>query len=218
MNKYIFEKDYYDRLYGVYYKEGEIADIISGEVRKDGYYIFPVESKEFNQYGRELTENKRVKGYMASNFFDLGGFEVTDRIANIIEKYGVDLYVPQRNDEINDKEKADPTAIQIWEADINYLKQSDILFAYYDGEDPGVAGEIAYMSALLENTSKKGLIVGIYTDCRQYGVGDGHHYINLFIKGGIEKHGILISSNKWGEIEEGIKKAINEFNNKKYIK
>ena len=52
-----------------------------------------------------------MKGYLASNFFDLGGFEVTDKIANIIEKCGVDCYVPQRNDEINDKENVNPTAI-----------------------------------------------------------------------------------------------------------
>ena len=64
---------------------------------------------------------------------------------------------------------------------------------------------------MLEQTSKKGMIVGIYTDCRQFGDGDGHHYINLFSKGGIEKHGVLIGSNKWDEIEEGIKKAVEQF-------
>ena len=137
-----------------------------------------------------------IKGYLASNFFDLGGYEVTDRIANIIEKYGVDLYVPQRNDEINDKE-------------------SDILFLYYDGEDAGVMSELGYFASMLENTSKKGLIVGIYTDCRQNGKGDGHHYINLFSKGGIEKHGVLICITKWEDrwqqIEDGLKKAIKEF-------
>lgn len=152
-----------------------------------------------------------MKGYLASNFFDLGGFEVTDKIANIIEKYGVDCYVPQRNDEINDKENVNPTAIEIWEADINYLKQADILFLYYDGEDAGVMSELGYFASMLEQTSKKGMIVGIYTDCRQFGDGDGHHYINLFSKGGIEKHGVLIGSNKWDEIEEGIKKAIEQF-------
>ena len=156
-----------------------------------------------------------IKGYLASNFFDLGGYEVTDRIANIIEKYGVDLYVPQRNDEINDKENVNPTSIKIWEADINYLRQSDILFLYYDGEDAGVMAELGYFASMLENTSKKGLIVGIYTDCRQNGKGDGHHYINLFSKGGIEKHGVLICITKWEDrwqqIEDGLKKAIKEF-------
>lgn len=152
-----------------------------------------------------------LKGYLASDFFDLGGYEVTEKIGKIIKKYGVDLYIPQDNDEINDKEKANPTAIQIWEADIKYLKQSDILFLYYDGEDAGVMAEEGYFASLLENTSKKGMIVGIYSDMRQVGEGDGHHYINLFTKGGIEKHGVLICSNKWNEIEEEIKKAINEF-------
>ena len=33
----------------------------------------------------------------------------------------------------------------------------------------------------------------------------------LFSKGGIEKHGVLIGSNKWDEIEEGIKKAVEQF-------
>ena len=152
-----------------------------------------------------------MKGYLASNFFDLGGFEVTDKIANIIEKCGIDCYVPQRNDEINDKENVNPTSIEIWDADINYLKQADILFLYYDGEDAGVMSELGYFAGMLEQTSKKGMIVGIYTDCRQFGDGDGHHYINLFSKGGIEKHGVLICSNKWNEIEEGIKKAVEQF-------
>lgn len=156
-----------------------------------------------------------IKGYFASNFFDLGGYEVTKKIGSIIRKYGVDLYLPCENDEINDKENVNPTAIQIWEADINYLKQSDILFIYYDGEDAGVMAEEGYFASMLENTPKKGLIVGIYTDCRQNGTGDGHHYINLFSKGGIEKHGKLICVTKWEErweqVEEGIKEAINEF-------
>lgn len=152
-----------------------------------------------------------MKGYLASNFFDLAGFDFTDKLANIIEECGVDCYVPQRNDEINDKENVNPTAIQIWDADISYLKQADILFLYYDGEDAGVMSELGYFASMLEQTSKKGMIVGIYTDCRQFGDGDGHHYINLFSKGGIEKHGVLIGSNKWDEIEKGIKKAIEDF-------
>lgn len=156
-----------------------------------------------------------LKGYLASNFFDLGGYEVTERIGKIIKKYGVDLYIPQDNDEINDKKKANPTAIQIWEADINYLKQSDILFLYYDGEDAGVMAEEGYFASLLENTSKKGMIVGVYSDMRQVGEGDGHHYINLFTKGGIEKHGVLINitnwETRWEQIEKGIRKAIKEF-------
>lgn len=156
-----------------------------------------------------------IKGYLASNFFDIGGFEVTDRMANIIIEQGVNLYVPQRNDEINDKTNVDPTAVQIWEADINYLKQADILFMYYDGEDAGVMAEEGYFAALLENTSKKGIIVAVYTDMRQNGKGDGRHYINLFTKGGIEKHGILIKVDDWNRrweiIEEGLIKAIKEF-------
>ena len=152
-----------------------------------------------------------MKGYLASNFFDLGGYEITKKIGYIIRNCGVDLYSPCENDEINDKENVNPTAIEIWDADINYLKQADILFLYYDGEDAGVMSELGYFAGMLEQTSKKGMIVGIYTDCRQFGDGDGHHYINLFSKGGIEKHGVLIGSNKWDEIEEGIKKAVEQF-------
>lgn len=149
-----------------------------------------------------------IKGYLASNFFDLGGKTVTNTLAAIIRNYGVDLYNPIENGNINAKDKVNPTAIQIWEADINELKEADILFVYYDGEDPGVMGEIGYFASMLENTSKKGSIVAIYSDCRQHGSGDGHHYINLFTKGGIEKHGILITSDNWFTIEKEISKAI----------
>lgn len=152
-----------------------------------------------------------IKGYLASNFFDLGGKTVTNTLATIIRNYGVELYSPIENGEINDKKNVSPTAIQIWEADIKELKQADILFLYYDGEDAGVMAEEGYFASMLENTSKKGMIIGIYSDCRQHGTGDGHHYINLFAKGGIEKHGTLITSDNWFTIEKEIAKAIKEF-------
>lgn len=154
-----------------------------------------------------------IKGYLASGFFNKAMYDFTDKLADIIIENGVDLYVPQRNDEINDKENVNPTDIEIWKADINYLKESDVLFAVIDDEDAGVCCEIGYFASLLENTSKRGLIVGIYTDCRRHGVGDGHYYINLFATGGIRKNGKIIEFDTWEQAKFIINNVLKELKN-----
>ena len=47
-----------------------------------------------------------MKAYLASFFFDKFGYEGTKKLAEDIRKAvpNIDLYVPQENDEINDKE------------------------------------------------------------------------------------------------------------------
>lgn len=158
-----------------------------------------------------------MKGYLATHFFNLGGLEFTSKIAEIIRKEGIDLYVPQENGEINDKKSdADVTDIDIWNGDIHRLKESDILFACIDGVeiDAGVAGEIGYFASLIENSPKKRTIIGIYTDMRRHGTGDGHFYVNLFVTGGIRKNGVMVEGDSYKDLEDKIKEAINEFKNK----
>jgi|SRR3712207_6682804 len=152
-----------------------------------------------------------MKAYLASHFFDLFGREGTAKLAKQIREAfpGIDLYVPQENGEINDKESNDEniTAIGIYEADRDKLLNSDVLIAYIDGVeiDSGVAGEILSMATQLEmlyTMEDAGVlavrvpkvIIGLYTDCRQKGTGDNHMYKNLFVKGAIERWGVVVET------------------------
>lgn len=161
-----------------------------------------------------------MKGYLASHFFNLGGLDFTSKLADIIRKEGIDLYLPQENGEINDK-KSDQivTDIDIWNGDINKLKAADILFACIDGVeiDSGVAGEIGYFNSMIENSPVERLVIGIYTDMRMHGTGEGHHYINLFIQGGINKNGVMIKEDNWTTLEKRIREEIQKFKNKRII-
>ena len=138
-----------------------------------------------------------MRVYLATHFFDQAGFEFTEKLARKIRENcpNIDLYVPQENSDINDKENNDGniTAKAIYRGDTDRLLFADILVAYIDGVeiDSGVAGEIGAMAMRNElNDSCK--IIGLYTDMRRHGTGDNHMYKNLFVKGAIEEHGALV--------------------------
>lgn len=123
-----------------------------------------------------------MKGYLANGLFGLGDRLLNSLIASEIRKEikEIDLYVPQENDEINNKSLyADSIAIA--KADIEKLKESDFLIAVIDGVeiDSGVAAEIGafYM------TGKP--IFALYTDVRQQGR-DNKKKIEALIKDGTE--------------------------------
>lgn len=149
-----------------------------------------------------------MKAYLASHFFNKAGFDYTEKIASVIRSNfpSLDLYVPQENGEINDKEKNDDTitAELISEGDNKYLRESNILIANIDGVeiDSGVSAEIGYFSAIIElekkfmDNPKPRAIIGLYTDIRQNGTGENFFYINLYTKGLIKTHGRLVKDEK----------------------
>lgn len=159
-----------------------------------------------------------MKGYLANGLFGMGDRLLNSLIASEIRKEiaGIDLYVPQENDEINDKNSyADSIAIA--KADMEKLKESDFLIAVIDGVeiDSGVAAEIGafYM------TGKP--IFALYTDVRQLGrnnekkiqalIEDGTEnqfmYRNLFVIGLIKQtEGGIYSTVE--ELVEGIKEYV----------
>lgn len=109
----------------------------------------------------------------------------------------VTLYVPQENDEINDK-SGYANSIDIFEGDNVHLDATDVLIANLDGlvVDPGMAAEIGYFY----HTGRP--IIGLYSDSRQ-----GHRdnqlkinaleevaesqfsYVNLYVVGAVKKRG-----------------------------
>src|SRR5699024_8935819 len=119
-------------------------------------------------------------------------------------------YVPQENDEINDK-TAYADSIEIAKADMDKLRESDFMIVVLDGAeiDSGVAAELGAFY-MLEKP-----IFGLYTDIRQQGrdnkkkiqalIDDGTEnqfmYRNLFVIGLIKQ----TEGNIYSTVEELIK-------------
>ncbi|OLS02377.1 nucleoside 2-deoxyribosyltransferase [Tissierella creatinophila] len=123
-----------------------------------------------------------MKSYLANGLFSIGDRLVNELIAKEVRKEieGIELYVPQENDAINDKNSfAD--SVTIAGADMDRLEESDFLIAVIDGIeiDSGVAAEIGafYM------TGKP--IFALYSDVRQLGR-DNSKKIEILLKDGTE--------------------------------
>ncbi len=129
-------------------------------------------------------------------------FRWTEDLAQYIEKNtDLDLYVPQRNADINDKKNNDATItdIKISQADTKRLKEANILIANLDGLtiDDGVSAEIMAHGIMAEfekdnNIDFPRLIIGIITDMRYIGTGENKLYRNLMIIGKVKEHGHLV--------------------------
>lgn len=146
-----------------------------------------------------------MKAYLANGLFSHGDRLVNEQIAEKLRKQinNLDLYVPQENDEINDKSKI-ADSMMISKADSDKLMQSDVLIAVLDGVeiDSGVAAEIGLFSSL----SKP--IIGLCTDIRldhSYNVKKAeivlddpienqYLYRNLFVVGLIKNNGKIVST------------------------
>lgn len=143
-----------------------------------------------------------MRAYLASHFFNDGMFRWTENLARELEeRTGIDLYVPQRNADINDKKNNDDiiTDIKIAQADTAELKNANILIACLDGLtiDDGVAGEVMAHGVMREFEIENGIdfprmIIGIITDMRYMGTGENKLYRNLMIVGKVKEHGKLV--------------------------
>ncbi|MGO4939731.1 nucleoside 2-deoxyribosyltransferase [Fundicoccus sp. Sow4_D5] len=127
---------------------------------------------------------------------------------------GLEVFLPQEQGEINDK-NAYADSKMIAKLDTEAILKSDVLFAVLDGQviDPGVASEIgvAYQAGIP--------IVALYSDTRQQG---GAHpeklaalqvlaesqfsYVNLYTVGLVKLNGKVVASSS--EAIEAIKQYI----------
>lgn len=147
---------------------------------------------------------------MTKIYFAAPLFNEADRIYNemivtairTLTDLKADIYLPQENGDINDKE-AYANSVDILRADLSYVDDSEYMIALIDGEtiDAGVAAEIGYAYA-------KGIpVYGLYTDVRQQGVTNSKKvdalkevgenqfsYKNLFVVGAIKDKGILFNN------------------------
>ena len=144
-----------------------------------------------------------MRGYLASHFFNDAMFKWTENLARYIEENtDLDLYVPQRNADINDKKNNDDiiTDIKISQADTSELKKANVLIACLDGVtiDDGVAGEIMAHGVMAELEEENDIdfprmIKGVITDMRYQGTGENKLYRNLMIVGKVKEHGYLVT-------------------------
>lgn len=156
-----------------------------------------------------------MKAYFANGLFSQADFEFNERLVAKIRKEIPDLeiYVPQENGDINDK-NAYADSQMIAEADTENVVSSDFVIAILDGItiDAGVASEIGVAYA-------KGIpVFGLYTDSRRLGATNEKklkalqevaenqfHYLNLYTTGLIKLNGDIYTN------EEDLTQAINDF-------
>lgn len=145
-----------------------------------------------------------TKIYFASPLFSMSEQSFNEQVVEYIRENipGVEVYLPQENDSINDKSGyADSEMIA--NGDNKYLEEADILVAVLDGQtvDVGVAAEVGYFYSMNKP------IIGLYTDSRQGTYGNQQKidaldeiaesqfsYINLYLVGLIKMRGDIFAS------------------------
>lgn len=158
-----------------------------------------------------------MRVYLAAPIFAEWNREYNEKIAQRIEKEfpNVELYVPQRNQSINNK-KLCATAEQICEGDFtNNLDHDDIVIALVDGDTPGIGTvvECAYFARMCEEEIQRQgytnkTIISLYTDSRECSQTNNliknnmlnefaesqYSYLNLLLVGVLKRYGTMCSS------------------------
>ena len=153
-----------------------------------------------------------MKVYFANDLFNDATLMYNEHVVSKIEEElpDVEVYLPQRNDAINDKTQyAD--SLTIVKADYEELEDSDVLVAVIDSDDSGVALEIGMFYMMNKP------IIGIYTDTRRIAYGNEQKkeaidilgenqiaYTNLMVIGAIKERGELVDNH-----EEAIRLLMN---------
>lgn len=158
-----------------------------------------------------------MKIYFANALFSQADINYNAQLAAQIRNLSpqIDLYLPQENNDINDKQ-AYADSKMIAQADTAKLLASDLVIAILDGNtiDNGVASEIGV--AYAQNIP----IIGLYTDTRQQGSGNQKkldalsqvaenqfHYVNLYTTGLIKLNGTIV--NNEADLLTAIKQKLN---------
>lgn len=158
-----------------------------------------------------------MKIYFANALFSQADINYNAQLAAQIRNLSpqIDLYLPQENNDINDKQ-AYADSKMIAQADTAKLLASDLVIAILDGNtiDNGVASEIGVAYA------QKIPIIGLYTDTRQQGAGNQKkldalsqvaenqfHYVNLYTTGLIKLNGTIV--NNEADLLTAIKQKLN---------
>lgn len=173
-----------------------------------------------------------MRVYLAAPIFAEWNREYNEKIAQRIEKEfpNIELYVPQRNQSINNK-KLCATAEQICEGDFtNNLDHDDIVIALVDGDTPGIGTvvECAYFARMCEEEIQRQgytnkTIISLYTDSRECSQTNNslknnmlnefaesqYSYLNLLLVGVLKRYGTMCSS--IDEVLEALSRALQKY-------
>ncbi|KRN28390.1 hypothetical protein IV38_GL001390 [Lactobacillus selangorensis] len=144
-----------------------------------------------------------MKIYFGNSLFSQADFDFNERLVAAMRQQNpdVDIYLPQENAAINDKNNY-ANAKDIAQGDTAELLSSDLMVAVLDGStiDAGVAAEVGVAYA------KHIPIYGLYTDSRQLGYDNPQKlralrevaenqfsYINLYPVGLIKMNGEVVN-------------------------
>lgn len=125
--------------------------------------------------------------YWANAMFSEADRDFNSKCVGRLREVGYDVFLPQ---EAGVNKTSSPSAKDIFVTDTSAIMGSDIMIACIDQEsiDCGVAAEIGIAYAY-------GIpVIGIYTDMRQYRIGEGRMYKNPYVVGAIEANGELTST------------------------
>lgn len=147
-----------------------------------------------------------MKIYLANGLFSMADTAFNALIAEKVRKafHGVELYLPQENMKINDKNiYADSRMIA--DGDDAHLKYADYVIAVIDGVeiDAGVACEIGVAATLGKP------VFGLYTDVRQLGR-DNHDKIDALIEDGTENQFVYRNLYVVGKIKNSGGKIVSD--------
>jgi nucleoside 2-deoxyribosyltransferase len=157
-----------------------------------------------------------IKAYLANGLFSESDQAFNAYLADRLRANypWIDLYVPQENEALNDKQGYADSKTIFW-GDNQYLDEADILIAVLDGVeiDSGVSAEVGRFALLREldiknNNQTHRYIFGLYTDVRQNGTENQKKidalqqriaenqfmYRNLYTIGGVKSNGLIVTS------------------------
>ncbi len=162
-------------------------------------------------------DKKKPRIYLAAPIFAEWNREYNEKVAQRIEQEfpNIELYVPQRNQSINNK-KLCATAEQICEGDFtNNLDHDDIVVALVDGDTPGIGTvvECSYFARMCEEEIQRQgytnkTIISLYTDTRECSHTNNpaknimlnefaesqYSYLNLLLVGVLKRYGTMCAS------------------------
>ena len=86
------------------------------------------------------------KAYIAGPLFDDNEREYLEKIAQIVESYGISTFVPHRDAGLVTGDFTFEKKVKVFDVDMEYLEPADIVIALLTGRDvdSGTAAEIGY--------------------------------------------------------------------------
>ena len=86
------------------------------------------------------------KAYIAGPLFDDHEREYLEKIAKIVESYGISTFVPHRDAGLVTGDFTFEKKVKVFDVDVEYLEPADIVIALLTGRDvdSGTAAEIGY--------------------------------------------------------------------------